>query len=372
MKRSLYVVSLAAVILGWSVQLPAQTSSQQLPFKLGTFELEGRQFVGAVVRDTTVIDIVGANEVLQRQPSWVELPMAEDMKSLIARYDYGLRTRVYEIVNAVEALADQPHYVHDLGSLKILSPITNPQTILNAAVNYRAHGAEMAGRSVNIPAGSDEGVSQSIPGIWERKPGDTRHNPYFFLKPPAAIIATGDMIEAPPSGKLDWECEMTVVIGRTAKGVSVEDANDYIFGYTIENDLSDRGGRGDRRHGSDWLITKGHDTFAPLGPFIVPKEFIGDPMDLDVKFTLNGQVMQDSNTSYMWHNVYELVHFGSNIITLQPGDLVATGSPSGVGAGRTPQIFMKPGDTAVSWVENIGTLTNKVKSSEAGKDSSSY
>ncbi len=372
MERSFYVVLLAAMILGWSVQLPAQVSSQQLPFKLGTFELEGRQFVGAVVRDTTVIDIVSANEALQRRPSWVELPMAEDMKSLIARYDYGLRNRVYEIVNAVEQAAGRPHYVHDLGSLKILPPITNPQTILNAAVNYRAHAEEMAGRSPNIPAGSDENAPQSIPGIWERKPGDTRHNPYFFLKPPAAIIATGDMIEAPPSGKLDWECEMTVVIGRTAKGVSVEDANDYIFGYTIENDISYRGGRGDSRHGSDWLIGKGHDTFAPLGPFIVPKEFIGDPMDLDVKFTLNGQVMQDSNTSYMWHNVYELVHFGSNIITLQPGDLVATGSPSGVGAGRTPPVFMKPGDTAVSWVENIGTLTNKVKSSSASKDSSSY
>ena len=355
MKRSCYSVLLVGLILGSSVSLTAQTSSGQLPFKLGTFDAEGREFVGAVVRDRTVIDIVSANEALQRRPDWVVLPMAEDMKTLIARYEYGLRTRLYEIVNAVEDMSDRPHYVYDLESLTIRPPISNPQTILNAAVNYRAHAEEMG------MAADSENASQSIPGIWERKQGDTRHNPYFFLKPAAAIIATGDMIEPPPSGRLDWECEMTVVIGRTAKEVSVEDANDYIFGYTIENDLSDRGGRGDNRHGSDWLIGKGQDTFAPLGPFIVPKEFIGDPMDLDVKFTLNGEVMQDSNTSYMWHNVYELVHFGSNIITLHPGDLVATGSPSGVGAGRTPPIFMKSGDTAVSWVENIGTLTNKVK-----------
>lgn len=369
MKRSWYIVLLVGLILGWSVSLPAQMSSEQLPFKLGTFELEGRPFVGAVVRDTTVIDLVSANEALQRRPNWVELPMAQDMKSLIARYEYGLRDRVYEIVTAVEEMAERPHYVHDLGSLKIMPPIMYPQTILNAAVNYRAHAEEMAGRSVNIPAGSDEGASQSIPGIWERKPGDTRHNPYFFLKPSAAVIATGDLIEPPPSGKLDWECELAAVIGRPAKEVSIEDANDYIFGYTIQNDLSDRGGRGDNRHGSDWLIGKGHDTMSPQGPFIVPKEFIGDPMDLDIKFTLNGEVMQDSNTSYMWHNVYELVHFGSNIITLQPGDIVSTGSPSGVGAGRTPPVFMKPGDTAVSSIENIGTLTNKV--GEASMSSSS-
>ena len=367
-KRYLGMVLLTAGFLGWSALLRAQMTSEQLPFKLGTFELEGRPFVGAVVRDATVIDLVRANESLQRQPSWVAVPMAEDMKSLIARYDYGLRRRVYEIVNAVEQMGNRPLYVHDLASLKILPPISSPQTILNTAVNYRAHAEEMSQGQPPAPPASE--TSQSIPGIWERKPGDERHNPYFFLKPSAAIIADGDWIEPPPSGKLDWECELTVVIGRPAKEVSIEDANDYIFGYTIQNDLSDRGGRGDNRHGSDWLIGKGHDTFAPLGPFIVPKEFIGDPMDLDVKFTLNGQVMQDSNTSYMWHNVYDLLHFGSNIITLQPGDLIATGSPSGVGAGRNPPVFMKPGDTAVSWIENIGTLTNKVKSSDSGTNSS--
>ena len=356
------------VILSWGAWLPAQMTSEQLPFKLGTFEKDGREFVGAVVRDAMVIDLLQANQILQRRSDWVELPMAEDMKSLIARYDYGLKRRVYEIVNAVERMADRPAYVHELASLKILPPISNPQTMLNAAVNYRAHAEEMSQGQPPAPPASE--TSQSIPGIWERPPGDERHNPYFFLKPAAAIIGDGDMIEPPPSGKLDWECELTAVIGKTAKNVSIADAGDYIFGYTIENDISDRGGRGDNRHGSDWLIGKGHDTMAPLGPFIVPKEFVGDPMDLDVKFTLNGQVMQDSNTSYMWHNIYELVHFGSSIITLQPGDLIATGSPSGVGAGRNPPVFMKPGDTAVNWIENIGTLTNKVASPDVGMDSS--
>ena len=165
----------------------------------------------------------------------------------------------------------------------------------------------------------------------------------------------------PKREKLDWESELAIVIGKTASHVSIENAADYIFGYTIEHDVSDRNGRDDGRHGSDWLIGKGHDTFAPMGPFIVPKEFIADPMDLDLKFMLNDQVMQDSNTKFMIHNVYELVHFASNIITLQPGDVLSTGSPSGVGSGRNPPIFMKKGDKAICQIEGIGTLTNPIQ-----------
>ena len=124
-------------------------------------------------------------------------------------------------------------------------------------------------------------------------------------------------------------------------------ANDYIFGYTLENDVSDRGGRGDNRYGSDWLIAKSHDTFAPMGPFIVPKEFVADPRKLPVRFVLNGQLMQSADTSLMIHNVFEQVSYGSRIMTLRPGDVIATGSPAGVGSARKPPIFFKPGDTAV-------------------------
>ena len=120
-------------------------------------------------------------------------------------------------------------------------------------------------------------------------------------------------------------------------------ARDYIFGYTIENDVSDRGGRGDTRHGSDWLIAKSHDTFAPMGPFIVPKEFVPDPQKLKVTFKLNGQVMQDANTSLMIHTVFEQVSYASHILTLRPGDVIATGSPAGVGSARNPPIFRRRG-----------------------------
>jgi 2-keto-4-pentenoate hydratase/2-oxohepta-3-ene-1,7-dioic acid hydratase in catechol pathway len=142
--------------------------------------------------------------------------------------------------------------------------------------------------------------------------------------------------------------------------VPLERAADYIFGYTLQNDVSDRAGRGDNRHGSDWLIGKSHDTFAPFGPYIVPKEFIKDPQKLPIRFTLSGTLMQDSNTERMTHNVYELVHFASNILTLRPGDAISTGSSAGVGSARTPPIFMKHGDVAVCQVERVGTLTNPV------------
>ena len=141
----------------------------------------------------------------------------------------------------------------------------------------------------------------------------------------------------------------------------IADAERYIFGYTLQNDVSDRQGRGDTRFGgSDWLIGKSHDTFAPLGPFIVPKEFVRNVKNLPVKFTLNGQLMQDANTSLMIHDVFEQIVYGSNILTLQPGDVIATGSPAGVGSARTPPIFLKDGDRAVCTYEGVGTLTNPV------------
>jgi 2-keto-4-pentenoate hydratase/2-oxohepta-3-ene-1,7-dioic acid hydratase in catechol pathway len=159
---------------------------------------------------------------------------------------------------------------------------------------------------------------------------------------------------------VDWECELGVVIGRAAARVPVARANDFIFGYTLENDVSDRGGRGDARYGSDWLVGKSHDTFAPMGPFIVPKEFVADPRKLKVTFTLNGRVMQDADTSLMIHDVFEQVSYGSHIMTLRPGDVVATGSPAGVGSARKPPVFFKPGDVSVCTYEGVGTLTNPV------------
>ena len=160
-----------------------------------------------------------------------------------------------------------------------------------------------------------------------------------------------------PRGRtnIDFECEFDVVIGKPAKYVPIASAADYIFGYTVHIDVSDRGGRGDRKMGgSDWLIGKNHDTFGPLGPFIVPKEFVKDPMNIRHTFTLNGQVMQDSNTSRMSHNIYELLSYASNILTLNPGDVISGGSPAGTNIERAEPRWMRAGDTAKCAIEGIG------------------
>jgi 2-keto-4-pentenoate hydratase/2-oxohepta-3-ene-1,7-dioic acid hydratase in catechol pathway len=352
----------ALVVFAAGVQVLGQSAT---PFKLGTFDQNGRTFVGIVLKDAIVIDLAQANAALTAPASKIAAPA--DMKDLIARYDNGVRTRIGEILANVKPLegAGRPSYVHDLKSLKTRPPIMYPTTMLNVAVNYRAHAAEMAGGATTQAGGLAQGDAlpgtTSAPGIWERKPDDKRWNPYMFFKSPTIVIADGEAIRMPPGRtNIDWECELGVVLSRTADHVSAERAGDYIFGYTLENDVSDRGGRGDTRHGSDWVLQKNHDTFAPMGPFIVPKEFVRDPQNLQVKFTLNGQVMQDANTSLMIHSVYELLSYGSHILTLRAGDVLATGSPAGVGSARKPPIFFKAGDVSVCTYEGIGTLTNPV------------
>jgi 2-keto-4-pentenoate hydratase/2-oxohepta-3-ene-1,7-dioic acid hydratase in catechol pathway len=337
-----------------------------VPFKLGTFERAGRPFVGIVLRDALVVDIGAAHEALRTPPSSVAAPA--DMKDLIARYESGLRVRIGEIVRSVEAAgAARPPYVHELRAVKILPPIMYPTTMLNVAVNYREHDLEMAKLRDQVTAtgpatqGAALPNTRSAPGIWERAAGDNRWNPYMFMKSPAAIIAEGEAIRLPPGRtQVDWECELGIVVGRPASRVPVAQAAEYVFGYTIQNDVSDRGGRGDARYGSDWVVSKNHDTFAPLGPFITPREFVPDPQNLVIRFTLNGQVMQEANTSFMIHTVFEQIAYASSIMTLRVGDIIATGTPAGVGSARVPPVYFKAGDRSVCTYEGIGTLTNPV------------
>jgi 2-keto-4-pentenoate hydratase/2-oxohepta-3-ene-1,7-dioic acid hydratase in catechol pathway len=351
----------ACVLAG--VLTPAQAPA---PFKLGTFERNGRPFVGIVLRESLVIDFAAAHAAIRTPASTVAAPT--DMKDLIVRYDSGLRARIGDIVRSVEAAgAARPAYAYELRAVKILPPIMYPTTMLNVAVNYSEHDLEMARLREQVPgmgaatSGAALPNTVSAPGIWERAADDKRWNPYVFMKSPAAIVAEGEAIRLPPGRtQVDWECELGIVVGRLAARVPVAQAASYIFGYTLENDVSDRGGRGDARYGSDWVISKNHDTFAPLGPFITPKEFVADPQKLTIRFRLNGQVMQEANTSFMIHTVYEQIAYTSNIMSLRPGDVIATGTPAGVGSARVPPVYFKPGDRSECTYEGIGTLTNPV------------
>lgn len=324
-------------------------------FKLGMFRSGPRTFAGAVLDDTTVIDLASARPMLPR-----------DVTQLIATWSRS-RQLVVDVVTLVSgaARANRPAYVHDLTAVTVLPPVM-PRIILNATLNYEEHAQELAKNPSIVPGVSAADVAgvrkavASMPGVWTRPANDQRHNPYFFIKPTTAVIAHGDAIRVPPDrDQIDAECELTAVIGATASRIPVEKADDVIFGYTIENDVSDRRGRQDDRHGSDWLVAKGFDTFAPIGPFIVPKEFVPDPQKLAVTLKHNETLMTNSSTAKMTHTVKELVSFASHVVTLQPGDLLDTGSPAGVGASK--QLFLKPGDVSTCTIESVGSLRNPVK-----------
>ena len=354
------------IFLVSAINFNSHAQSNVTPFKLGSFENNGRAFVGIVLSDSVVIDIATANAQLPRQGDFVAPPI--DMKDLISRYHNGLRDRIIQIIDGVNTMPgnNRPAYVHSVGNLKILPPVMYPRTMMNTALNYTEHALEMQDvRDDGVDGSAEPGIAAAGTkrpgGIWEPEARDRRCNPYMFLKSPSAIIAHGEAVRVPSNRtQIDWECELGVVIAKPAKNVAPSSAADYIFGYTLELDVSDREGRGDSRYGSDWLIGKSRDRFAPMGPFITPREFVSDPTNLGITFLLNGNVMQESNTNLMIHSVFEQVVYASNILTLLPGDVIATGTPSGVGSARNPPIFLKAGDRTSCTYEGIGTLENSV------------
>jgi 2-keto-4-pentenoate hydratase/2-oxohepta-3-ene-1,7-dioic acid hydratase in catechol pathway len=359
--RRLFVAAalIVAVTMGLPVsgQSPAALRSAE-PFKLGTFDINGTPTAGLLLRDTIVVDLPAANREYQRRGTVARMAMPSDMLSLIGQYEYGVQRRIYEIVNALVAAnrlaagAARPAYISDASKVRALAPIQYPSKLLHAAGNYYGH------------------VGENATPEEQKKEAEARRRdrgtPYLFLKPTlGAIVGTGDDILLPRGrDKIDWECELGVVIGRPAKYVTKEQAKDYIFGYTIILDMSDRGGRPEKQSrfgGSDWFIGKGHDTFAPMGPYIVPKEFYGDPMNVRQLLTVNGKTMQDSRSTDMIHNIYELIEYGSSVMTLFPGDAIAAGSPAGTGMSRSvrpEQTFLKAGDKIVATIDGIGTMTH--------------
>lgn len=343
---------LMAAALAIAIGMATPDAQTATPYKLGMFEQNGRQFVGMVIQnDTVVLDLSRAN---------VNAPAT--LKQLIARWEAGMGTRLATLAGS--ASTKPPAFAMPIRQVKTLPPIPDPSALLNAAVNYSEHGLEMTGQATVAASAEkvDPKVAMGIPGYWNRKSGDPRQNPYYFLKAPVSITGHGDPIILPKGRtQIDWECELNIVIGKTAKYVKAETAAEYIFGYTLDNDVSDRGGRADGRHGSDWVLGKSHDTFFPMGPYVVPRQFVPNPQKLPIKFSLSGKVMQDSNTDRMTHTVFELVEYASHLMTLRPGDLISSGSPAGVGTARGTPIYFKDGDLSTCTIEGIGTLENPVR-----------
>lgn len=328
------------------------------PFKLGTFEIGGLPTVGVVLRDRYIVDLNAANEALETDPIYPRVPMPADMLELIGRYEYGLKYRLYELVThlADEGLIagrGRADYVHDREDVRVMAPIMYPGKILNAAVNFYSH--------VNEGGTPEERAAE------QRRRREERGVPYLFLKPArGAVIGADDTVVIPHGrNRTDWEVELGAVIGRPAKYVDATAAQDYVFGYTVTLDISDRGGRppGGNATRSDWFVGKGHDTFAPMGPWIVPKEFYGDPMaNLRQTLSVNGEAIQDARAGDMIHSLWEIIEYASSIITLYPGDVINNGTSGGTGGRRASgQRFLQPGEVIEAGIDGIGSMTISVE-----------
>lgn len=219
----------------------------------------------------------------------------------------------------------------------LLAPLPNPPKIIAIGLNYHAHRTEQ--KDVAIPA-----------------------YPVLFPKFPSAVIGSGEAItwDRQLTQKVDYEAELGVVIGRRAKRVAAANALDYVFGYCNLNDISARDLQFDPKGAGQWTRGKSFDTFCPIGPYIVSRDEIRDPQRLSIRGYLNRSVVQEASTADMIAGVAQLIEFITQAITLEPGDMIATGTPPGVGHYRQPPVYLKPGDVVEVEVEGLGRLTNPV------------
>ena len=221
-----------------------------------------------------------------------------------------------------------------LSEVTLLPPVVRPGKVIALGRNYAAHAAEGGAEPPAFPM--------------------------LFHKTHTSLVGHGQPIVLPDpalDSKIDYEAELAVVIGKACKNVSEADALDYVFGYTVANDVS---ARGLQRRTSQFSAGKMLDTFGPLGPTIVTADEIVDVQDLQIRAVLNGTEMQNSNTSYMIFSVAFTISYISQISTLEPGDVILTGTPEGVGYARTPPVYLKDGDSITIEVQGVGSLTNPV------------
>ena len=362
-RKALFTLTLGAMLAVFAS--PADVSAQAMesvePYKVGTFAINDVPTVGLVMRnDQVIVELAAANRAMQLLPQYSQMSMPEDMLGLIEQYEYGLKYRVYEVVNwLVEenmlSGGNRPDYVHPVSSVDIMAPIQYPSKIMNAAVNFYTHACEGC---------NDDELARRT-----RERQENRGVPYLFLKPTrGAVIGDGDDIIMPfGRDEIEYEVEMAIVFGKSGKYISSTRAYDHVFGYMVAMDVSDRGGRPPGGYGgrSDWFVGKGHDTFAPHGPWIVPKEFYGDPMERLHQITVvDGVTVQEAQAGDMIHNIPELIEYASSLITVFPGDVLQSGTSGGTGAGRVQRAsgsgYLVDGETISASIEGIGTLTHTV------------
>ena len=299
--------------------------------KLLTYKTQDTEPRLGFIHNNQVIDMQDFGEISN-------FPLPNDMLELI---DMG-----FEIIPEItEMIAETPEnffeeIAYEMNEVTILAPIEKPRkNIIGIGLNYTEHVAESA-RTLDTT-------------------GKLPTKPIIFSKPPTTVTATNTEIikNTKLTSQLDWECELAVIISKKGKYVPKSEALDYVFGYTVINDISAR----DCRREGQWIVSKGQDTFAPMGPILVTKDEIENPHNLNLSLKVNGVEKQNSNTKFMLFNINDLIEDLSTVFTLEAGDIIATGTPAGVGAGRDPQEWMYNGDVVEATVEGIGTIVNTVK-----------
>ena len=274
---------------------------------------DGGRHLGAL-RDDGIVNL--------QQASGGELP--DDMLALLQAGDAVMQSAAAAVKAAEGAI--------DPDSVKLLPPVPKPSKIIAIGLNYMDHIRE---------------TGLAVPQLAT-----------MFCKYPSSLIGDGDAIRWSTglTQQVDFEAELAVVIGKTARNVAEADAYDYIAGYTNCNDVSARDLQ--FREGDQWLRGKCLDTFCPLGPWLVTRDEIDDPHQLAIRCRVNDTVMQDSNTAEMIYRIPYLIEYLSEAFTLEPGDVIATGTPHGVGAFRKPPVWLRSGDTVTVEIEGLGSLCN--------------
>ena len=299
--------------------------------KLLTYKTQDTEPRLGFIHNNQVIDMQDFGDISN-------FPLPNDMLEFI---DMG-----FEIIAEItEMIAETPEnffeeIAYEMDEVTILAPIEKPRkNIIGIGLNYTEHVAESA-RTLDTT-------------------GKLPTKPIIFSKPPTTVTATNTEIikNTKLTSQLDWECELAVIISKKGKYVPKSEALDYVFGYTVINDISAR----DCRREGQWIVSKGQDTFAPMGPVIVTKDEIENPHNLNLSLKVNGVEKQNSNTKFMLFNINDLIEDLSTVFTLEAGDIIATGTPAGVGAGCDPQEWMYNGDVVEATVEGIGTIVNTIK-----------
>ena len=299
--------------------------------KLLTYKTQDTEPRLGFLHNNQVVDMEDFGEISN-------FPLPNDMLDLI---DLGFEiiAEITELISETEA-SFLEEISYELEQVTFLAPIEKPRkNIIGIGLNYTEHVAESA-RTLDTT-------------------GKLPEKPIIFSKPPTTVTGTNTEIikNTKLTSQLDWECELAVIISKKGKYVAKEDALDYVYGYTVINDISAR----DCRREGQWIVSKGQDTFAPMGPVLVTKDEIENPHNLNLSLKVNGVEKQSSNTKFMLFNINDLIEDLSIVFTLEPGDIIATGTPAGVGAGRNPQEWMYDGDVVEATVEGIGTIVNTIK-----------